>query len=58
MDIDLNEAKYVKINLITVKGRENSMINELCRETVVSYVTLKVQDFLKENVDLLHSLPL
>ena len=46
MDIDLNEAKYVKINLITVKGRENSMINELCRETVVSYVTLKVQDFL------------
>lgn len=58
MDIDLNEAKYVKISLITVKGRDNLMINELCRETLVSFVTLKVQDFLQDNVELLHSLPL
>jgi hypothetical protein len=61
LTIDINDAKYIKLSLISIKGRgrpHNQYVNEFVNEEVISFVSLKIRDFedSENNSDILHNL--
>ena len=61
LDIDINEAKYLKISLVASRGRtsnaKKSLLNELLPERVISWTSLKLQDFQAPGAELVHNIP-
>lgn len=59
--LELNDAKYIKMTLIAIKGREKPYkqhVNEFVSEREVAWVNLKLRDFedLVINKDIVHKI--
>jgi hypothetical protein len=60
LTLDLHDAKYVKISLITFRGRPAlypKIINEFVNDEVLCFVNLRVVDFEDQLGELLHQIP-